>query len=192
MRYLILIITLTYLSSCIYDPDGYAKKSINGKLFESKAASKRRPIYNKKYIDRAKHNILENRYDDEDADDFDDFADETIDPSEVNIRMYKNMIKEEIRNKERRKRKYENALYGESKDEMGDLNISNKKLENKDSKNDQQNLKKELDQIKVLLKETKKELTKSRCSVPLSAEKEYQSTATSLPKEDNISKQLKE
>ena len=43
------------------------KKSANNKLFDRKGfdGSKRKPLYNGKYIDRAKRNVVENNYEED-------------------------------------------------------------------------------------------------------------------------------
>ena len=96
-----LLTTLLLLSSCIYNPDGYLKRSASNKLIDARGfqKEKRLPLYNKKYIDRAKKNIIEHNYEEgNDDDDGDDDSDETYNPAELNKDTYRKMIKTEQKN----------------------------------------------------------------------------------------------
>ena len=63
-RILLSLISLIILSSCVQDPQGFLRKSANNKYFDMKGfhESKRLPVYNAKYIERAKQNILSTNY----------------------------------------------------------------------------------------------------------------------------------
>ena len=135
------------------------KKSASNKLFDSKGfdGAKRKPIYNGKYIDRAKRNVVENNYEE---DNFDmDEPDEFVDPYTQNRIMYSNMVKNEKsgkrsgqrRNKNTRAEPYPNI--GHARDIAS--------AENKDDANAE--LRRELSEIRAILSSTKKDLAKYKC-----------------------------
>ena len=64
---IIFILSAFLLSSCVTGPEGYFKKSANNKLFDRKGFKngKRAPLYNKKYIVKAKQNVANNDYEDD-------------------------------------------------------------------------------------------------------------------------------
>ena len=69
-RKLVLLLILPFiLTSCL--PDENLKRSANNRLFDTKGfhGKKRRPLYNNKYIDKAKHNVARS---DMDLDEFED------------------------------------------------------------------------------------------------------------------------
>jgi len=131
------------------------KKSANNKLFDRKGfdGSKRKPLYNGKYIDRAKRNVVENNYE-EDNYDMDE-PDEYVDPYTQNRMMYSNMVRNEKsgkrRNQQLRSEPYPNIGHAR------DLAI----VEDHDESNS--DLKKELAEIRSILSSTKKDLAKYKC-----------------------------
>lgn len=136
------------------------KKSANNKLFDTKGfdGGKRRPVYNNKYIDRAKRNVIENNYDDEDTDS--DEPDEYVDPYTQNRIMYSNMIKTD-QNKKSRKNRANQPHYDTSYPDIGHA----KDIALSQSHNSQSNadLKNELAEIKTMLSAAKKDLVKYKC-----------------------------
>ena len=126
------------------------QKSANNKLFDTKGfdKNKRKPIYNDKYIDRAKRNIVDNNFDDDEDMDVDE-PDEYVDPYTKNRIMYSNMIKKD--QKKRKSGDYPNI--GHARDLA--------KFEDKSDTN--ADLRKELDEIKSMLSSAKKDLAKYKC-----------------------------
>ena len=131
------------------------KKSASNKLFDTKGfdGSKRKPLYNGKYIDRAKRNVVEGNYD-EDIPDIDE-PDEFVDPYTQNRIMYSNMVKNERsnrgKNKKSRTEPYPNIGHAR------DIAMS----ENKNDSNVE--LKQELAEIRSMLVSAKKDLAKYKC-----------------------------
>lgn len=129
------------------------KKSANNKLFDRKGfdGGKRKPIYNGKYIDRAKQNIVENNYEDEEMDS--DEPDEYVDPYTRNRIMYSNMVKRDKLNKRKRNLYREYPDIGHAKD----------LAKESDRDNNDSDLRKELADIKTMLSSAKKDLAKYKC-----------------------------
>ena len=127
------------------------KKSANNKLFDRKGfdGGKRKPLYNAKYIDRAKQNIVENNYDDDEPNA--DEPDEYVDPYTKNRIMYSNMIKREKANK--RKKNVDYPDIGHAKDLAKKSNDDNSNTD----------LRQELAEIKTMLSSAKKDLAKYKC-----------------------------
>jgi hypothetical protein len=169
-------ITLTLLTSlltaCVTGPEGYLKKSANNKIFDRQGfkGGKRAPLYNKRYITQAKKNILNDNIDDEDDNDYDY---ESQNSSQENIEMYKAMINEDLERKEKKKNK--STWWWNKKKEQSypsvvdaskniDPNIHAQNLE----------LREELNQIKAMLRDTKKDMASYKC--PTSQEQEKKSS----------------
>jgi len=95
----IFVLSIFLLSSCATGPEGYFKKSANNKLFDTKGAKggKRAPLYNKKYITKAKQNVANNDYADED-DEYDDLL-ENENISQANKDMYRSILEQELESK---------------------------------------------------------------------------------------------
>lgn len=131
------------------------KKSANNKLFDRKGfdGSKRKPLYNGKYIDRAKRNVVENNYEEDDYDM--DEPDEYVDPYTQNRIIYSNMVRNEKLGKRRsqqlRSEPYPNI--GHARDLA--------RAEDQDESNS--DLRKELAEIRSILSSTKKDLAKYKC-----------------------------
>ena len=68
MTRIILVIIALLISGC---SEWSLKRSASNKLIDTKGfeGSKRRPLYNKKYINRAKRNMADNNYDEDEDDD---------------------------------------------------------------------------------------------------------------------------
>ncbi|MCC2646573.1 MAG: hypothetical protein K0R02_638 [Rickettsiaceae bacterium] len=103
MRNLIILLLPFLITACAIDPDGYFKRSANNKLYDSQGfdGQKRRPIYNKKYIDQAKRNIIENNVASNDED-YDDDISELEDTYKRNREMYLQMLDQDIAKREKR------------------------------------------------------------------------------------------
>ena len=153
-KVLIFTILISFLSGCATGPDGYMKRSANNKIFDRKGfkGGKRRPLYNKKYIAQAKKNVINGDYEDE------EFY-ETENVSQENIEMYKAMIEEDLarqqgrRHKSRinaRNRAYPSIVDANSKI---DPSLHTVNLE----------LREEIDQIKAMLNDARKELASYKC-----------------------------
>ena len=146
------------------------QRSASNKLFDTKGfdKSKRKPIYNDKYIDRAKRNVSEHNYDDDDFSDADE-PDEYVDPYTQNRIMYSNMIRND-------KKKRKNDSYpdiGHARDLAKMNNDSNSNAD----------LRKELDDIKNMLSSAKKDLAKYKCPLqePVEVEKPRKVKKAALP-----------
>ncbi len=151
------------LTSCADSFKEYFKKSANNKYIDTKgfAGGKRRPVYNKKYINIAKKNVREENFDEEDEEIGED---EQLPASLQNRQIYVDMLKQDNQRKNRQKidRHRSSAKTGNNDDNYPSLVETNKKL--KQQKHiDAEELQKELAQIKSMLNEARKELTKYRC-----------------------------
>jgi hypothetical protein len=106
MRSLIFLTIPILITACAVDPEGYLKRSANNKLIDAQGfeAHKRRPLYNKKYINQAKRNILENNvasFDEE----YDDDLSELEDNYRRNREMYLQMLDQDLARREQANRK---------------------------------------------------------------------------------------
>lgn len=167
-----LIITTSMLSACVTGPDGYLKRSANNKLFDMHGfeGGKRSPLYNKKYISQAKKNILTNNLDEDMEEDKDDLY-EDENPSQENIEMYKAMITADIERKNKRNKK--SSWWGNNKKKTQSYPSVADAKDSIDPKIHAQNLelKEELEQIKAMLNETKKEMASYKCPTAQEQEK---------------------
>lgn len=134
------------------------KRSANNKLIDSKGfhGSKRRPVYNKKYISKAKMNVKDGNYDEEDVDD----DDEITDPSTLNRSMYRSMLERERKNSH--KNQYYDRSAGEYDEDYPRLSDAHSRSSRPDSKSEQ-DMQKELVEIKKMLANTQKDMVKYRC-----------------------------
>jgi hypothetical protein len=131
------------------------KRSANNKLIDTKGfeGSKRRPLYNKKYINRAKRNMADNNYD-EDEDDGSDEMDEMNDPASANRLMYKKMMQRDVK----RKSLQNNDAKGYPK-----LGAARSIVDEAAKDKSQEELQREITELKKMIIETKKDLTKQSC-----------------------------
>lgn len=162
----IIILGLFLLSGC-NGFRGYFKKSANNKYIDTKGfeGSKRKPLYNKKYIDLAKRNIIEENLDDDEEDNIDDNIAELKNPVQDNHKIYMEMIKNDVK---RNKLKKNNTLRRKAatspkNSKYPSLTEANEKI-TKDASKDQ-DLQQEIAAIKSMLNETKKDLVKYRCPI---------------------------
>ncbi|AGJ01943.1 hypothetical protein [Rickettsia prowazekii] len=162
-KIIILFLGIFLLSSCTDNFRNYFQRSANNKLLDIKGAKggKRKPVYNNKYIDLAKKNILEDNIDDDDNDSDANYDSdslligEKIDNIKKNREMYINMIKRDIA----RQKAESNAT--QSNNDMT-LSKANKKVR-KDDSYKVKKIEEELNQIKAMLRETKRDITKYTC-----------------------------
>ncbi|AAU03876.1 hypothetical protein [Rickettsia typhi] len=161
-KIIILFLGIFLLSSCTDNFRNYFQRSANNKLFDVKGAKggKRKPVYNNKYIALAKKNIVEDNIDyDNDVDDNYDndgpLISEKIDNVKRNREMYLNMIKSDIA---RQKAEFSAT----QSNNVMTLSKANKKVRKDDSYKEKK-IEEELNQIKAMLKETKRDITKYTC-----------------------------
>jgi|GEM_PF-7002977 len=143
------------------------KKSANNKLIDAKGfhGSKRMPLYNKKYIDRAKNNILRGDFDEEEFDDEETYVENLPSPLK-NRYIYEDMIQEDIeseRSKRARKRSRYMKRFRESDRGYPHIGRARDKVSAHREAGERAELKSELQEIKSLLDEARKDLAKYRC-----------------------------
>lgn len=161
---LVLLLSIFILSSCVTGPDAYFKRSANNKLFDRKGfkGEKRSPLYNKKYIEKAKRNVATGNY--EDGDDDDAYLDNEYNPSNSenvsleNREMYRKMIEEDI---ERQSNKRQSKRSSTRDLEYPSISKANSGFY--EDRNENRDLKKELEEIKSILNETKRDLSNRKC-----------------------------
>ena len=174
LKNIIIGLTIVLLSACAVDPDGYLKRSANNKIFDRKGfhGSKRAPLYNKKYIEKAKHNVAIGSYDD-DEDDIDEeygYYPEHENISHANRRMYKKMLEEDMEKRQNNKRSVNKKNVGYNYPNISDANYGFY-----EEKDDNLELRKELDEIKSMLSKTTNELSNQRCPTAETLERQYNS-----------------
>lgn len=155
-----LLSTAILVSSCSYMPQ--LKRSSSNKLIDMDGfqGNKRKPLYNKKYITKAKQNVINNDYDDHDDEDS-----ELVNPQKNNLDMYKKMVrgkKDNDRSKyEDRKSSYIDSISDD--DDSRDLVKSRKQLSSRDETPSKNELENEIVEIRQLLQKTRDEITKAKC-----------------------------
>lgn len=176
-----LILCLFLLSSCVDGFRDYFKKSANNQWLDSRGfkGGKRRPLYNKKYISLAKRNVIDENFDDdEDIEIDEDHDSETVNNSRVNRKMYMNMIKQDRERKKRLKLEQQRVLFksklNRSDDEYPSIIESDSRI-NRSTKTNEQDVQKELAEIKIMLQEAKRDLTKYKCPLEETAKSKSQS-----------------
>ena len=168
-----IIFSLLLLSGCTDTFRGYFKRSANNKLFDSKGfeGGKRKPLYNRKYISLAKKNIVEENFDDDTEIGLDD--EEQIDPSIRNRQMYKDMVKREAARKKRQRFEAYKSPYNTIDDQDGTYpSFSKASKRVQEQNNNDQTVQRELEQIKAMLNEAKKDLAKYKCPMQPPAEEQ--------------------
>jgi asparagine synthetase B (glutamine-hydrolysing) len=157
-RLVVMFLGLFVLSGCTDGFRGYHKKSANNKLIDSKGfqGGKHPPLYNKKYVKMAKKNVIEENFDDDDELVSENDT-ETINPALRNRQMYLQMVKQDADRVKKQK-------IGSGKDSSNTLGSASAKINKEDFAKDEAKIAKELEQIKLMLKETKKDLERYRCS----------------------------
>lgn len=177
----IFVLSIFLLSSCATGPEGYFKKSANNKLFDTKGAKggKRAPLYNKKYITKAKQNVATNDYADED-DEYDDLL-ENENISQANKDMYRSILEQELESK------YIGKKPKEKQNKTYPVLVRNSPRADDRYLEDNSALRAELDQIKTMLNETKNEMANYRCPTAQELEKAQTSSRSSGKNTDNRS-----
>jgi len=158
VKAIVFTILASLLSSCVTGPEGYLKRSANNKIFDRKGfqGGKRAPLYNKKYISQAKKNVINGEYDEEL---FDDDLDEDENISRGNIEMYRDMIEADL---ERDNKKRKRSRFGRKNIAYPSIVDANNRL-NPRTHSDNLELREELEQIKAMLKDAKKDLSSYKC-----------------------------
>ncbi|MCC8417622.1 MAG: hypothetical protein LN588_03840 [Rickettsia endosymbiont of Bryobia graminum] len=157
-KIIIIILGLFLLSGCSDNFRDYFKRSANNKLIDRKGfeGSKRAPLYNKKYIATAKRNVVEENFDDEE-DLCSEFETETVNPIiRRNRKMYLKMVQKDAD----RIRKEQEEI-----DDQGCtlLATASNKVNRRNKEDTNTKLQKELDHIKAMLHDTKKDLERYKC-----------------------------
>jgi hypothetical protein len=188
---IIFTILASFLAGCASGPEGYMKRSANNKLFDRKGfnGSKRAPIYNKKYISQAKKNILNGAYDEDEIDEDEFYEGENI--SRENVEMYKAMIEADYERAEKgRKKKSRQKRAPSSRDNNVYPSIvdANNRIDPKNHA-DNLELREEINQIKSMLNDAKKDLASYKCPTAKEIER-LNANGTSRPRESLDRKEL--
>jgi hypothetical protein len=181
----IFVLSIFLLSSCATGPEGYFKKSANNKLFDTKGAKggKRAPLYNKKYISKAKQNVANNDYADEEEEYDDLLENENI--SQANRDMYRTILEQELESKYIGKKSKEK--YKEKQNKAYPVLVRNSPRADDRYLEDNSALRAELDQIKTMLNETKNEMANYRCPTAQELEKAQATSGASGKDTNNLS-----
>ena len=199
LKKMIIFSTLAmFLSACVTGPEGYLKRSANNKIIDRKGfkGGKRAPLYNKKYISQAKKNVITGEYEYDEFNDLDEDNSEEENTSKDNIAMYKAMIDHDL--SQDRKNKMD-SKWSKNKNSYPSLRKSSHRL-NDDDDEDMQNmeLREELNQIKSMLNDTKREMANNRCPAIVQDKKQQPATISTnasarstQPKKDTSSSSQK-
>lgn len=165
-RFFALLILPFILTSCV--PDEGLKRSANNQLFDTKGfhGGKRRPLYNNKYIDKAKHNVARSEMDLDEFDEDEQYLG-NLNPAIKNRYMYEDMVEEDLKS-EKALRAKKRAAYlrkMENRDRYYDLGSARDRV--RESRNGEENreLRRELQEIKSMLDSAREDLVKYRCPV---------------------------
>lgn len=156
IKLLTIISMLCVLTSCS-SINGYVKHSANDKTFDSKGfnAKKRAPMYNKKYIQRAKRNVEEQNFDQE----HNTYNNDYYEPGELksyqqsNRKIYNDMLQ---MSKNKQAIETQKSRYKNNSSNLKDFD-QNKSVE--------VNLKNEIRAMKKMLEETQKTISTYKCPV---------------------------
>jgi len=162
LKKMIIFSTLAmFLSACVTGPEGYLKRSANNKLIDRKGfkGGKRAPLYNKKYISQAKKNVVTGEYEYDEFDDFDDDNFEAENTSKDNIAMYKAMIDHDL-SQDRKNKK--GSKWSKNKNSYPSIRKASQRMDEDDDMHNME-LREELDQIKSMLNDTKREMANNKC-----------------------------
>jgi hypothetical protein len=137
------------------------KRSANEEFFDTKGfkGKKRTPMYNKKYVERARKNLEDSYFDDkyEDIEENQYYESNELRPYyKSNRRMYQDMVdmnesKQNLQNRYGKRNSYPKLS------EIDDSYQSQK---------DQENLKNEIKTIKKMLEDTKEKMSTYKCPIP--------------------------
>ena len=171
LKKIIIFSTLAmFLSACVTGPEGYLKRSANNKIIDRKGfkGGKRAPLYNKKYISQAKKNVVTGEYEYDEFNDLDDDNSEEENTSKDNIAMYKAMIDHDL-SQDRKNKK--DSKWSKNKNSYPSLRKSSHRLNDDDEDMQNMDLREELNQIKSMLHDTKREMANNRCPAMVQNEK---------------------
>ena len=171
LKKIIIFSTLAmFLSACVTGPEGYLKRSANNKIIDRKGfkGGKRAPLYNKKYISQAKKNVVTGEYEYDEFNDLDDDNSEEENTSKDNIAMYKAMIDHDL-SQDRKNKK--DSKWSKNKNSYPSLRKSSHRLNDDDEDMQNMELREELNQIKSMLHDTKREMANNRCPAMVQNEK---------------------
>lgn len=159
MRIIPFLLACTILSGCVSDPDGFLKRSSNGKYFDMSKSKKRRPKLNKPYIQKATENVKsgnleEDLYDD--TSELDSYENAAL----RNRQIYENLISDS----DKKNKKGRSALFKTKRDsEYPNAYEANSNFEDtEDLAAKRSELNQELEQLQALIAETKQRLAKVR------------------------------
>lgn len=157
-KIIIAILGLFLLSGCSDNFRDHFKRSANNRLIDRKGfeGSKRAPLYNKKYIATAKRNVVEENFDDDDEDLLTEFETETVNPIRRNRQMYLKMVQKDA-NRIRKQQEIE------SDQGCTLLATASNKVKRRNQEGSNTKLQQELDHIKAMLHDTKKDLERYKC-----------------------------
>lgn len=155
MKSIVIILIAVSFTGCGYLGAGRLKKSASGNLIDYKGfdKSKRRPLYNNKYIEKAKTNIL--RIDNNEV----DSSDEIYDPAELNRLMYQKMIEEDKKRKvlQNKTAEYRKEIQNNKTEEYPSLRTV--AIIDKDQEID--DIERQMNEAKLLLAEARSALAKT-------------------------------
>lgn len=177
----IAIVSLFLLSGCTGGFRDYFKKSANNKYIDSKGfkGEKRKPLYNKKYINTAKKNIINEDVDDDEDDDIDDIY-QTPSSSKINRQMYADMVKQDAKRRKRERMAQYRSDYPEEDyifyEDKSYPSLSRAKEKSDKEVLNNQELQKEISEIKAMLGDAKKDLAKYRCPMQQNSENTIQTS----------------
>ena len=167
-KFITIFLVASFLVGCSGNGFFVLKRSANNKIFDTKGfhGQKRAPLYNKKYIKQAKKNVVNSVYDEDDMEE-DEVDPELRNPAQDNIYMYKAMAEND-----RNFKKRANARYNGLEEEYPRLADSKARYHDPSS-NQNQELQKELKQIKALLEDARNSLNNTKCPSASSLESRY-------------------
>lgn len=171
VRNIAIILIGLILSSCSDGFLGYFKKSANKKLVDTQGfqGGKRPPLYNKKYIELAKRNIVDNNLEEEDIAAYEDEEENlTLDASTKNRLMYMKMLRtEDARNSQGRYEARRDLFSYPANIKEDDTYPSLAEISRKTEKRNEEyhKLSQELSQIRAMLKEAKNDLADNKCVI---------------------------
>ena len=152
IRIFALFFSILALTSCS-SFKGYIKKSANEEVFDTKGfeGKKRMPMYNAKYIKKAKDNLVTGSLDDESEVDNPYYeTNELNNYHETNRKMYQDMVE--------MNRSKQNLSYKKSYPKLIDIDKDHKEKKEKEA------LTQEIESIKKILNDTREKLSNQKCS----------------------------
>jgi hypothetical protein len=158
---LLMLFVLNITLTCCTNFKGYIKKSANEEVFDTKGfrGKKRMPMYNSKYIQKAKDNLASGDIDDDhqDSDEHDNLyydSNELADYNETNRRMYQDMV--EMNHSKR------NLNYKRNYPKLSHIDKQYQEKQRQDELNE------EIKSIKKILEETREKLSNQKCTTDAS------------------------